>query len=354
MSVNESGNGRVLPVRRKLLLPLFDNTPINLDGFTLTARGVQVDGKPKPVQWVAAMNFAMAAEECSPFWVGELWNYANGRADWRGQLEQILGSIGRPLQFKTLQNHGAIAKSVSPEAKELAPSIAHADAVASLEPDEQVRWLDKAKTEEMGVRELRVEIRASKRRRVIEGQATLKGMYRVIYADPPWLYGDRPPSGSGASDSFPPMTIADICKLPVEAHVLQDAVLFMWVTAPMLYENPGPREVIEAWGFKPKTGMVWDKVVTAGGHYVQSCHEHLIIATRGSCLPDHPTPQPDSVVVERRTHAFEHSEKPGVFRKVIEKLYSTGPYLELFGREPVENWDVFGNDARLWAEQVSA
>jgi N6-adenosine-specific RNA methylase IME4 len=147
------------------------------------------------------------------------------------------------------------------------------------------------------------------------------------------------------------MTIAEICKVPVEAHSRPDAVLFLWVTAPLLLQQPGPREVIEAWGFTPKTGIVWDKVLGNFGHYVHACHEHLIIATRGSCLPDRPTPQPDSVQTIRRGDV--HSQKPEEFRKLIEQLYD-GPYLELFGSERVEGWSVFGNDARLWAREAGA
>lgn len=347
---------RALPVRREEPLPLFDNTPINLDGFTLTARGIQVDGRPKPVQWISAMNFAMASEECSPFWVGALWNYAEDRDDWREKLQQMIGSLGRPLQLKTLQNHGAIDKAIAAPAKAVAPSLAHADVVTTLEPADQVKWLSKARDEEMTVRELRVEVRASSRRRVLEGQATLEGMYRVIYADPPWKYGDAGPTDDGslgkAERHYPAMTIAELCKLPVAAHCLENAVLFLWTTAPFLLLNPGPREVIEAWGFEYKTGAVWDKVLGNYGHYFHVRHEHLLVCTRGSCLPDQPTPSPASVFTERRSHT--HSEKPTAIRKVIERLYTIGPYLELFGREPVDGWDVFGNDAKLWTEQVGA
>jgi len=219
-----------------------------------------------------------------------------------------------------------------------------------------VHWLDRAEMEGWTERELRLEIAASRRRKVIAGQAVLRGMYRVIYADYPWPYGDRPPSGSGAQQHYPGMPIDEGCKLPVAAHAMTNAVLFFWVTAPYLYHatdnlTPDAFRLVRAWGFTPKTGMVWDKVLSAGGHYVAVKHEHLIIATRGSCLPDRPVPMPDSVQTVRRDG--EHSEKPPEFRKLIEQLYD-GPYLELFGREKVSGWDVFGNDARLWTEQVAS
>lgn len=347
-----------LPVRREESLPLFDERPIDLDGFKLNARGVEIIGKPTPRQWINAMDFAMAAEECSPFWVGELWHYAEERRpDWQEKLQQMVAKLGRPLQLKTLQNHASIAKHVVAEAKEVAPSLAHADVVTALEPAEQVKWLTKARDEEMGVRELRTEVRASSRRRILEGQATLNGMYRVVYADPPWLYSDSaPPPVAGSLGKqerhYPGMTIEQLCALPVAAHCLDNAVLFLWVTAPFLLLNPGPREVIEAWGFEYKTGAVWDKVLGNYGHYFHVRHEHLLVCTRGSCLPDQPVPSPDSVFTERRSRI--HSEKPSAIRKVIERLYTIGPYLELFGRENVDGWDVFGNDARLWGEEVSA
>jgi N6-adenosine-specific RNA methylase IME4 len=144
--------------------------------------------------------------------------------------------------------------------------------------------------------------------------------------------------------------------LPVEAHATPDAVLFFWVTAavPLFLfgrRDAGSGAADHAWGFTPKTGQVWDKVLPAGGSYVAVRHEHLIICTRGSCTPDHPVPMPPSVVTERRDPMAIHSAKPDTFRKQIERMYD-GPRLELFGRERHEGWTVFGNDASLWAREV--
>ena len=38
----------------------------------------------------------------------------------------------------------------------------------------------------------------------------------------------------------------------------------------------------------------------------------------------------------------EHSEKPEEARRRIERLLA-GPYLELYGRKPVDGWTVWGN-----------
>lgn len=320
--------------------------PFLIGDFLFTSTGVDVQGKPTWESFYGALEFAKRANRCSGWWLADMLRYGDTRKEWATRLEQVVDATG--LSEKTLKNVraiGAIDKSRRRDGIEFSQ---HAE-VAALAPAEQTEWLEKAESHGWDRRELRANIRASKRRKVIEGQAMLEGMYRVIYADPPWLYGDSGATADGslgkAERHYAGMPIADICRLPVAAHTLPDAVLFLWVTAPMLYENPGPREVMEAWGFTPKTGMVWDKVLGNYGHYVHGQHEHLLIGTRGSCQPDRPTPAPKSVQVIRRGDL--HSGKPVEFRAIIEQLYD-GPRLELFARERVEGWDCFGNDARLW------
>lgn len=321
-----------------------DIRPLTLGLYTLTATGLEIKGRPTWEEHCGVGDFIQRAKAASGFWLADWLRYGESRRDWQGRLDQAVSATG--LSEKTLKNVravGAIAKSVRREDVEFGLH----EVVASLDPIEQAEWLARSAEEGWTVRELRLELRSAKRRRVIDGQAVLNGLHRVVYADPPWLYGDRPPSGSGAQQHYAGMSIEALCKLPVQAHTYSDAVLFLWTTAPMLMANPGPREVIEAWGFTPKTGLVWDKVHHVFGHYVSVRHEHLIIATRGSCTPDRPTPMPDSVVTERQEG--EHSSKPESFRKLIEKLYD-GPYLELFGRQKVEGWSVFGDDASLWGD----
>lgn len=329
---------------------LFDARPIRVvDGFEFRARSVVIKGRPTFERLKEALTLAVNWQESSPYWVSDLIAYAETRHEWSDLLDDLMSSTG--LARQTLINRASVGRHVDADTRELAPSPAHAEEVASLTPAEQRVWLDKARSEGMSRNEMRREIRAAKRRRTIEGQATLEGQFRVIYADPPWKYGSGTKGGSRVEDHYPPMEIADICKLPVEAHSMPDAVLFMWVTAPLLYQNPGPRDVIEAWGFTAKSNLVWNKVHGIGGNYLYVQHEHLIIATRGSCLPDVASPMIHSVYTEQLRDR-NHSSKPPTIRKAIERVYTKGPYLELFGREPVDGWTVFGNDARLWHEQV--
>lgn len=335
----------------------FDDHPLTIGGFVFTATAATPapGDKPPTVRgWQTAMAYASGSEESAPYWVGDLLNYASGRADWRAKLDQMK-TVTR-LAEQTLHNRAHVARKVKDKARQVAQTMTHAAEVASV-PDEadQVEWLTKSREEGWTYRELRVNLSASKRRKVISGQAALDGMYRVIYADPPWSYQDATPRPGGshkrASEHYATLSIADICKFPVAAHALPNAVLFLWVTSPLLMQNPGPREVLEAWGFTYKASFVWDKVNGMPGSYNRVNHEHLLVCTRGIGTPDRPTPQPDSVFVEQR--GDQHSGKPASVRHLIERLYD-GPYLELFARERVEGWSCFGDDSKLWAEEASA
>lgn len=322
-----------------------------IGAFTLHETGVSIEGRPSFGEFQGVLEFCRRAYNASGWWIADLLRYGDTRPDWKDRIAQVVDATG--YSEKTIKNLTFIGHSVLPAQRRAGLTIAVHSEVASLTAPQQDAWLEKASTEGWSQRDLRMNIRARRRQQTIEGRATLSGKFRVIYADPAWPYGDRQPSGSSAEGHYPTMTMQQIAALPVAAHAEPDAVLFLWTTAPILLENPGPRDVIEAWGFAPKTGMVWDKVLHNFGHYCSVRHEHLIIATRGSCTPDRPTPMPDSVQTIRRGDV--HSEKPEEFRRLIEGMYD-GPYLELFGRRPVPGWTVFGNDAALWhqAPQPSA
>jgi N6-adenosine-specific RNA methylase IME4 len=175
-----------------------------------------------------------------------------------------------------------------------------------------------------------------------------QGTYRVVLADPPWPYNIPLPKNYGAADHhFPTMPLDDISNLKLPT-VADNAVLFLWVPAPHL-ENAF--KVISAWGFRYATNIVWDKVKHNWGHYVSVRHEHLLVAVRGTCLPSGQHIDQggverieliDSVQSIERT---EHSRKPQKFREIIDKMYSTGPRIELFARgELPAHWDGWGDE----------
>lgn len=187
--------------------------------------------------------------------------------------------------------------------------------------------------------------RTMKRESVQERVAALpQGKHRVIYADPPWQYNDSRAfdgyEASAAEGHYPTMSKAELCALDVRTLAADDAVLFCWATFPLF---PDALEVVNAWGFKYKTAMVWDKQRANLGHYHNASAELLLICTRGSCTPD-ADERPDQVQSIARTG--RHSEKPEHFRHVIDLMYVHGPRLELFRRgQAPAGWKVWGNEA---------
>jgi N6-adenosine-specific RNA methylase IME4 len=165
--------------------------------------------------------------------------------------------------------------------------------------------------------------------------------YPVIYADPPWRY-ENPPMGASSrsiENHYPTMTLEEICALPVTQLATDDALLYLWATAPKLTEC---LKVIEAWGFEYRTNIVWDKELIGTGYHARNQHELLLIAKRGEIPPPPAGQQPASIYRERRT---EHSAKPTFFYEMIEAAYSQLPKIELFSRSPRAGWDAWGNQA---------
>ena len=164
--------------------------------------------------------------------------------------------------------------------------------------------------------------------------------FRIIYADPCWSYNDKQNTDKlgGAIKHYDTMSIKELSELPVREIIEDNAVLFLWVTSPLLEES---FEVIKAWGFKYKSSFIWDKVKHNMGHYNSVRHEFLLIATRGSCTPDNKKLY-DSVQSIERT---EHSSKPKEFMDIIDDLYIYGNRLEMFAREQhKDNWLYWGNE----------
>lgn len=189
-----------------------------------------------------------------------------------------------------------------------------------------------------------------------------KEPFRVLTADPPWKFNDKLPGESrGAEKNYKVLTVEDIkagrfVGGDALQHVADDAYLFLWrVSAGGKIEDLTLAEeafaVARAWGFAPKTEIVWRKQTKNGkrhfgmGWHIRMEHETCVVATRGNPKPlvrnirsvfDAPAPN------DSRGRAF-HSAKPEEFYSdVVEKL-AAGPYCELFGRVRRPGWTVLGD-----------
>jgi len=240
---------------------------------------------------------------------------------------------------RTIETELQIAKNILPEVQEVIKEKdipkTQALKIARMEPEQQVKIAQKIAND--GAKSI-IDARRLIKKEEVNDVPKVDGKYRIIYADPPWQYGDKLTDGYGAADNhYPTMSIQELCELPIKEFADENAVLFLWVTSPMLEEC---FEVIKAWGFKYKTSFVWDKVKHNMGHYNSVRHELLLVCTKGSCLPDNNKLFDSVVSIER---SDKHSEKPEYFREIIDALYPYGKKIELFARKKVNGWDVWGN-----------
>jgi N6-adenosine-specific RNA methylase IME4 len=167
-----------------------------------------------------------------------------------------------------------------------------------------------------------------------------RGPYRVIVADPPWLYANRQEDLSNRSVCpYPPMTIAQICALPVESIAASDCILWLWTTN--LHMLNGARDVLDAWGFRAVTILTWAKDSMTTGDWLRGQTEHCIMAVRGKPVVTL-TNQTTLLHARRRGH----SVKPVEFYDFVENLCPAPRYCYLFSRyRHNSKWDCHGNQA---------
>lgn len=185
--------------------------------------------------------------------------------------------------------------------------------------------------------------------------------YSIIYADPAWQQKSAPKmAGYKVVDGkqifhtlnnksidlpYDTMSVDDICKLPIKNIAADNAFLFMWVTNKHL---PNAFKVIEAWGFKYSTTIVWCKKPMGGGMggTFKVTTEFLLFARRGNLKAINGTKGTWFDVKRDYVNGYPvHSLKPQFFRDLIE--YTAGSKLnkiELFARKQHDGWDVFGNE----------
>ena len=160
-----------------------------------------------------------------------------------------------------------------------------------------------------------------------------KGKFSIIYADPPWKY-DIDFLSASPNAHYSVMSVSEICAEKVPSA--KDSILFLWATNPLLKDA---LQVMEAWGFKYKTNIVWVKDRIGLGFYVRGQHELLLIGTKGKMSPPEESRRVSSVLI---APSLGHSVKPEAVYALIERMYPYGKYLELYARKKRKGWVSWG------------
>ena len=112
--------------------------------------------------------------------------------------------------------------------------------------------------------------------------------FSTILADPPWQFQNR--TGKMAPEHkrlsrYGTMQLEDIMALPVEQLAADTSHLYLWVPNALLPEG---LRVMEAWGFKYKSNIVWHKIRKDGGpdgrgvgFYFRNVSELVLFGVRG-------------------------------------------------------------------------
>ena len=158
--------------------------------------------------------------------------------------------------------------------------------------------------------------------------------FGTIYADPPWQYDNKATRGA-AQNHYSTMRLDDIIGLPVKKLSARNSQLHLWTTNAFLHACLN--EVIPAWGFKFRGMFVWCKEEMGLGNYWRCSHEYLLLGIRGSATFNDKT-----LRSWEESPRGRHSAKPRWVRDMVHRA-GKGPYLEMFGREAVSGWTVFGN-----------
>ena len=290
--------------------------------------------------WVQKLQAVQLMAQGHQWWLGLLLDY--GELRWGEKYAQAAEDTGYKPETcrKALYVYRRVQSGIRiPELE-----YSHHVIVAPLEPDQQREILAKALAEGMTVRDTKIFARRVKCRGKYgtpgEAGPLPDGPFRVVYADPPWPYGNEMIAyPSTPADHYEQLTLEGIIQIMQGVKFTEDGVLLIWVPAPLLRSA---FTVIDAIGLTYKTQFIWNKLLGNIGYYVRVKHENLLIATRGACTPEG-TANFDSVYVEKRT---THSAKPVEFRNMIDQMYPHGERLEMFARgKAPKGWNFWGDEA---------
>lgn len=174
------------------------------------------------------------------------------------------------------------------------------------------------------------------------------GGFATVLADPPWRFQNR--TGKVAPehrrlDRYSTLGLDEIKALSVADVTARNAHLYLWVPNALL---PQGLAVMEAWGFRYVSNIVWAKRRKDGGpdgrgvgFYFRNVTELILFGVKGSLRTLQPGRSQVNMIETRKR---EHSRKPDEQYCLIEAC-SPGPYLELFARRARPNWTVWGDES---------
>lgn len=161
--------------------------------------------------------------------------------------------------------------------------------------------------------------------RALRSMANQGKRFTCIYAVPPWS-GEDP----GARTPYREIA-ASLAKLPVASVVQESAHAHLWVIPEAFLDGA---RILNAWGFRYETFLVWAKRPLGFGRYWRPAHEVLLLGVRGD-LAFRDSSFPSWIDGQQGPPA----DRRRLVRQMIERV-SAAPYLDLFGCRAEAGWTV--------------
>ncbi len=143
--------------------------PITIGSFTLTKTGLVVKGSPTFAEYSGVGDFIERTVKASAWWAADWVAYGESREDWKDKIAQLVDS--EMFTESTLKQYRYVAQNVPPSRRLEGVSFSVHSEVARLDAKEQRVWLERAKEAQWTQSEIRAEIRAAARTKIISGQA---------------------------------------------------------------------------------------------------------------------------------------------------------------------------------------
>jgi len=219
--------------------------------------------------------------------------------------------------------------------------------------------------------------------------------YKVIVADPPWIFSDKLTMSDvarGAAANYELMSMKDIKELPIKKLAdPEGCVLALWVPSSLLQDG---LDTMKAWGFEHKQTYIWVKVkkdafksvrnifldickiqdafkkevsfkdfhknikitiksvtgfeslrniLSFGmGRLFRQTHEIALIGTSNKGI--YKSLENKSQRSVSFAPNLKHSSKPDNLQKSLEEMFPLGEKLELFARRRLDGWTCLGNE----------
>lgn len=284
-------------------------------------------------KWLEVMQTLGRISKSCLWWWGDALVF--GEAKYGEKYSQALDETD--YDYQTLRDAAWVSNSIELSRRRDSLSWAYHREVAVLEPEQQDVLLDKAASEKWKRNDLRQAVRQLQSSgNGFHPQELPEGTFDIVLADPPWRYDFAETTSREIENQYPTLAVEEICALT--PPFADNAVLFMWATAPKLREA---MQVLDAWGFTYKTHAVWCKDKIGMGYWFRGQHELLCVATKGEWSPPAAEARHSSWIEAPRGR---HSAKPEEVYELIESMFPEHKNrLELFARGKREGWVSWGN-----------